>query len=383
MVSILYSEVNILCIMFLLLIYSKVKPENYTQQKQILFRKVLLSNCILFVLDVMWIFINSRTFLVGPAVNWALNILYYISSGIVGFYWFVYSESVQNSQLVRDKKHIFLCAVPVMLLSVMTLASIKTGWLFYIDEANVYHRGPFYALQLLISYGYVVFTAGKALVRSGRAVEYSKKVEYRTLACFVIAPLIAGMIQVFFPSIPSLSVGTTFGALYVFLTMQEQLISVDALTGLNNRSKLMQHLFDRMERPDARKHLFLVMMDLDYFKTINDGYGHVEGDNALCMTADVLKGCCKDDRYFIARYGGDEYVAVCELDSKEQIEEFCHNIADAMQIKSDGCPYKLSLSIGYAEYTSGITTPQDFIKQADAKLYEAKQARRNSYTARR
>ena len=239
----------------------------------------------------------------------------------------------------------------------------------------MYHRGPLYSLQLLCSYGYVAFTAAKALVLSKRTIRYAQKIEYRTLAYFVVAPLTAGTIQVLIPGISTLCVGTTFGALYVFLTMQEQMISADALTGLNNRSKLMQYLYERIERQNARTRLFLVMMDLDYFKSINDGYGHVEGDHALCRTAEALKDCCRDHRHFIARYGGDEFAAVCELEPNERIEEFAQCIRDAMEEKSRECPYRLSLSIGYAEYSLEIITAQDFIKRADEQLYQAKQLR--------
>lgn len=368
--------------MFLLLIFAKVKTGNFTQQRQQLFRRVLLSNCIFFALDALWIFVNSPEFTSGIPVNWILNVLYYITSGFVGFFWFWYSECVMQSPLVSSKKSVFLCAIPAILLSIIALLSVKTGWLFYIDSANSYHRGPLYFLQLVCSYGYVVFTAAKALLLSTRTVSYAQKLEYRTLAYFVIAPLIAGAIQVVFPGISTLCIGTTFGALYVFLGMQEQMISVDALTGLNNRSKLMKHLSDRMLRADPEKRLFLVMMDLDYFKSINDGYGHVEGDNALCMTADALKSCGKDHHHFIARYGGDEFAAVCELDETEQIQAFCKSVCDAIQEKSNSCPYKLSLSIGWAAYSPELSTGQEFIKLADAQLYQAKQARRKSYELR-
>ena len=133
MIPILYSETNVLCIIFLLLIYSKVKPGTYTQQKQILFRGVLLSNSFFFALDIAWAFVNSSSFSVAISVNWVLNILYYITSGVVGFWWFLYSENAQQSPLIRGRKRLFLCSLPMLLLTVLTFVSIRTGWLFYID----------------------------------------------------------------------------------------------------------------------------------------------------------------------------------------------------------------------------------------------------------
>lgn len=259
----------------------------------------------------------------------------------------------------------------------MSFASIKYKWLFYIDHTNKYHRGKYYAIQLIFSWGYILFTAIKAWVKASKSNNYSQKTEYRTLGNFVIAAFICGIFQVSMPGISLICVGTTFGCLYVFISMQEQMIFLDALTGLNNRNKLMQHLSDKINYPDYRKRLFLVIMDLDYFKSINDGYGHIEGDNALCIVADGLKTCCKDKNYFIARYGGDEFIAVCELENEETIEDFELSIHEAIKKKSEKCPYKLTISIGYKEFDPSIETEQEFIKLADAELYKVKQSKRH------
>lgn len=375
MLPVLYSEVNLLCILFLLLIGRKLENSSYAQDRRRLFKYVLLSNCFLFAVDIVWIFVDKGVLPFGIQANWALNTVYYITSGAVSFFWFVYSESVQKSKLVRSRLSVFLCSVPMLLLTLLSLISIKTGWLFSIDASNNYLRGPLYSLQLVLSYGYIIFTAVKALALSFKAVSYYKKLEYRTLAAFVVPSLIAGGIQVFFPDIPILCVGTTFGILFVFLTMQEQMISNDGLTGLNNRIRMTSYLSEMMARYDGKTRLFLVMMDIDYFKQINDRYGHIEGDRALSVIAEALKACSSNHRYFIARYGGDEFAAVCDLEQDESIDDFCENIRNEILRRNKENPYTLSLSFGYAEYYPGIGTDIDFIKLADAELYKAKQAR--------
>ncbi len=376
MIPIFYSEINVLCIVLLLLIFVKLRTGTALQIRKHLFRIVLLTNCFFFTLDIVWVFIDCNSLKIGIGLNWIINILYYITSGVVCYYWFLYSENVQRSRLVKDFRCRILCAVPVIILTILTLASVKYKWLFYIDDENAYHRGKYYFIQLIGTWGYILFTAAKAWIKSLRSSNYFKKKEYRTLGDYVIASFICGMIQLFVPGISLICAGTTFGCLYVFISMQDQMIFLDALTGLNNRNKLMQHLSDTISHSDDRKQLYLVMMDLDYFKSINDGYGHVEGDNALRIVADGLKMCCKDRHYFIARYGGDEFSAVCELDSEESIEEFRQNVRLAIKEKSQNCPYKLSISIGYKKYDPSIKTEQEFIKLADAELYKEKQSKK-------
>ncbi|AEE16330.1 GGDEF domain-containing protein [Treponema brennaborense] len=381
MMAILYSETNLLCIMLLIFICLKLKSGSFLQTRLHLFRVVLLTNTFFFMLDMLWVFVDGKNITVSTAANWILNILYYIMSGVVSYCWFLYSETVQMSRLVRNRKNKIICAVPIMFLTVLTFASIKFGWLFYIDAANTYHRGPLYPLQLLICAGYVIFTAAKALILAHDTASYTQKTEYRTLACFVVAPLLCGCLQIFLPGIALQCVGTTFGCFYVFITIQDQMISEDPLTGINNRNKMMQYLSERIVRKEGEMNLFLLMMDLDYFKAINDEYGHLEGDNALRIVADGLKTCCKNSHYFIARYGGDEFAAVCELKNDESIEDFVGIIGKTLQSKSKDRPYKLSISIGWVKFDSHIKSEQDFIKLADTELYKKKRARKSLQNA--
>ena len=263
--AILYSEINLLCVLFLLLLSVKVSKSMFLQgQRQTLF-KVAISNVLFLLLDSVWIFVNNNVFGISILINWVLNGLYYILSGFLGYYWFQFSETVQESKLVRDCRYRRIAVLPMVLLAVGTLLSFKTGWLFYIDDQNCYHRGAGYAFQLLTSYGYVVFTAVKAFYLSFHTDDYRRKSELKILATFGIPTLFAGAIQVSFPGIPVLCIGNTFGILYVYLTLQEQLISLDALTKLNNRNQLFQYLSTKLSHLHEDKALHIMLLVVVFF----------------------------------------------------------------------------------------------------------------------
>lgn len=373
--SILYSEINAVCVGILVLLSIKVKSSMFLQEQRHTFVKVTISNAVLLLLDCVWIFVNNNVLGLPVSLNWRLNGLYYMVSGILGFYWFQYSETIQNSELIREKKYRKYIYAPVVLLILLTICSFRTGWLFYVDENNIYHRGPGYVLQLLTSYGYVVFTAGKAFYLSFRTDDYRKKYELKALAAFVVPTLVTGLLQVLFPGYPILCLGNTYGILYVYLTLQEQLVSLDALTKLNNRNQLFQYLSAKLDHIHEDKVLYLLIMDVDYFKSINDQYGHVEGDHALKTVANCLRKACSSKNYFISRYGGDEFVAICELDPSESIDTFCNHIHE--NLKAAGTPYQLTISIGYTTWTPDIRNQQDFIERADQELYKIKKNRSN------
>ncbi|MDD3242881.1 MAG: GGDEF domain-containing protein [Eubacteriales bacterium] len=368
--AVLYAEVSFVCILFLLLISIRAGRSAFPQSQRRGLLAVAASNMLLFALDAVWIFVNSDMLSISVTWNWLLNGMYYAVSGLVGYIWFCFSEGIQQSRFVRNKKCWAAALLPAVVLIVLTGLSYYNRLLFYIDADNLYHRGPAYSLQLFLAYGYVIFAAVKAYIRSFKTDDYRKKMELKALAGVAVPSLLAGAVQVVFPKYPILCVGSTFAVMYVYLSLQEQLVSLDALTQLNNRSQLFQYMSTRFRHMPENRTLYLLMLDINSFKAINDQYGHTEGDRALTLVADCLKKSCGQRNFFIARYGGDEFTVVCEVDDDASVEAVYRRIH--AQLSSVDAPYPLTVSIGCAQYTPAIRAQQELIALADKELYKAK-----------
>ena len=254
------------------------------------------------------------------------------------------------------------------------IASVYTGALFYIDTNNVYHRGDYIMLHVAMCQLYSIITSVHAFIKSIRCKVYLKAKEYRILSMFLIFPLVIGIIQIIVPSVPSVSVGVTLAFLFVYIDLQNLLISVDTLTGLNNRNQLMRFLSAKMKSDSDKGKLYVFMLDVNKFKKINDSYGHVEGDMALIRCANALKFANRNTSNFIGRYGGDEFIIIGELESDEDALRFCENVRQALinECEKDGIIYDLSFSFGFVQYKPEMKTIQSFISAADKKLDEAK-----------
>lgn len=163
----------------------------------------------------------------------------------------------------------------------------------------------------------------------------------------------------------------------------ENLAITDSLTGLYNRRhffKLGEEVFDR-SLPEHGT-LAVLMMDMDYFKQVNDQYGHAVGDVVLKEAARRVKfGVRPTD--LLGRYGGEEFVAILP---RTNVAEACH-VADRLvhlmnekPIIVGGLKIKISISIGVA--VMGQKTPRldDLLSNADVVLYAAKKAGRNRWT---
>ena len=163
--------------------------------------------------------------------------------------------------------------------------------------------------------------------------------------------------------------------------LYQQLADTDPLTGLFNRrcfNKIHnQHLqfAMRYKRPFA-----LLLLDLDFFKKINDEYGHSAGDEVLTQIADILT---QESRYndLVARIGGEEFAVILPETDKKNAFKVAENLrqkidAHCFDIKEDKS-IKITVSIGVQAWNNSIKLTSQLLEQADKALYEAKDSGRN------
>ncbi|GAB3350532.1 diguanylate cyclase domain-containing protein [Lysobacter tyrosinilyticus] len=164
----------------------------------------------------------------------------------------------------------------------------------------------------------------------------------------------------------------------------ERLARVDALTGLANRRQLDERLglaLGRLQRHGAP--VALMYLDVDHFKRINDTWGHAAGDQVLCSFAERLTRCVRTID-LVARLGGDEFVVVVEdATLPRAAEAIARKLIDEMHhsIDVEGAALVVTTSIGIA-YATAPTETTKLLAAADAALYAAKQAGRNTYRMR-
>lgn len=154
---------------------------------------------------------------------------------------------------------------------------------------------------------------------------------------------------------------------------------MDGLTGAHNA----RFLFDTLEREiaRARRHarpLTIAMLDVDFFKNVNDGFGHLAGDALLKeLVTKTSAGLRPDD--FLARYGGEEFAILFPETTLQEAASIAETIRKAIETHTfhfEVQDIRITVSIGIATYDQDANA-QAFIKRADTKLYEAKNSGRN------
>lgn len=151
----------------------------------------------------------------------------------------------------------------------------------------------------------------------------------------------------------------------------------DHLTGLYNRHYFLT-LWENLELENQQKNLCFLILDLDYFKQINDHYGHIEGDKVLKKFAVLLKGISRQDD-ILARFGGEEFILVTQVFDTESAGIIAERIRLKLQQESFTCLSEekaITCSIGI--YCSKEKEAlKEMIRKADLALYKAKNDGRN------
>jgi diguanylate cyclase (GGDEF) domain len=160
--------------------------------------------------------------------------------------------------------------------------------------------------------------------------------------------------------------------------IQDQQIYNDALTNLNNRRHLNHFLEERLSKASPERPVTVYMIDINGFKSINDRFGHVEGDNALRFFADVFRDVGSRYNAFIARYGGDEFSLVFDsasVKAEAVVEALNQEIAEKQKTANGvSHQYVLTLSIGYYASTSNEMSSDEAFACADKGFYLQKKA---------
>jgi diguanylate cyclase (GGDEF)-like protein len=156
----------------------------------------------------------------------------------------------------------------------------------------------------------------------------------------------------------------------------------DRLTGVYNRHHFRELLEDQLrDAREGRRHLAVLMIDLDHFKMINDRLGHLAGDDCLRTVARIMSAEVSARGGVLARFGGEEFVAALPGHSAEQAMTVAESMRQRVASEPafvDGKPVAMTVSIGvHALDTYRIAGPDDALRLADAALYSAKNQGRN------
>ena len=264
--------------------------------------------------------------------------------------------------------HMFFFWMLCIIEAALLIANFFQPLVFDLDEKNVYHRGPLYMLFFIIGFVLTLYGYAYYLVSKLR----NPTLRYFPVIQFLLPILIGNLVQMKFYGISLLPLSFAVAFCAIAISLQNECIYVDKLTGVYNRYELDKLVEDN--RLKRKGNIAAMMLDLNDFKSINDNYSHEEGDKALVAFANILIEVIGVEG-IIVRFAGDEFIVIMPKFKEENLDGWKKRITDRLDEynKSSGKPYKLSAAIGGKVFKPGDADFDKVVNQIDALMYEDKE----------
>lgn len=314
-------------------------------------------------------YIDGKMFPGSVFLNRLSNSLLFITNSVFSFWWTMYVDYKLFGQISRLRRIYPWVALPAVVVCLLAALNLFTDVFFTVSADNVYARTPLAVITYLVTYFYLLGGG----IMAFRYRRKSGKYLFMPVAVFLTPIFVGSLLQMLFYGIALIWVSVAFGLVSLYINLQNEISLLDPLTKLYNREYLVRYLNFMRQKPPAKKKMAGIMMDVNAFKEINDTLGHSEGDTALRLVGQCLMEVVRGDNFSV-RYGGDEFIVICQVHSQQELDRLCERIRRRVDRQNDGgvLPYRLSLSMGSTLYNSASDDVDSFLRRMDQNMYEDK-----------
>ncbi|GHV96097.1 hypothetical protein AGMMS50293_24170 [Spirochaetia bacterium] len=310
----------------------------------------------------------------GPLVYVLLNVIYML---YFLFQQFSYYQAVALVDYVASKnssRSIKFVRIVFMIMAINLLVIILNIFLkfyFYIDADNRYVNGTYFLIRFYIGYSAVLF----AIIDLFLSAKFLSKSQMYMIVIFSILVGLGAALDMVVTGENFIWAFFSAALLSTYFVIIRSDTTQDSITGIGNRSSFSEFI-NRVARMNAKQSYAMVMFDINGLKKINDEHGTEAGDTALLDMAMILKRCSRQSD-FIARMGADEFIVA--IRSKFDIERLISRILRTLENhnQKEGRPYTLSISYGYATFTTKTDqTIEEFLQHLNGLVFQHKSDQR-------
>ena len=368
-----YTEASVVCvIIFAIMLFRDVFGVD-RQEKQIKYDHALIAFMLYFVSDALWAAVIAgilpRTLFTVLSTNFSN----YLLMAAITYTWLRYVMAVEQIPYRENKRTKLAIQLPFYLstLAIILTYLIRPGVLVD-EELNL--QMAYSIFQIAVPCVYIVVVVVYTLRRARVEESPLERKRHLFIGFFPLMVIAGGLFQILvLPETPIFCFCCAILMLVFFINSMDAQISTDPLTSLNNRGQLLHYTSQRANMYRDGRRTFVVMFDINDFKVINDTYGHAEGDRALVLVAEALKGVVKNHStpMFLARFGGDEFILIVHAAVGEEIDPLIAEIRGLIEAKCRAyqTPYMLSIGAGWNEWAGRDDTFQKCMQRADEALY--------------
>ncbi|SFA89412.1 diguanylate cyclase (GGDEF) domain-containing protein [Acetitomaculum ruminis DSM 5522] len=378
----IYTTIGLLCIALLFFVAYKEQCSSVYTIARVYAVRVCVFSILLMIDNMVWKCFDLGVKDMTEDMQMLINAFYFIFDVMIYYNLVLYFD--YSCGKIYKKKEKFLLFLPFGFTILLHILNLKYRFLYTVVEVDGlldYRRAQYYFLGNILPYGIVVVNALIRLSNYLKAkISTGKADSKNTLSILILSSsiCIASIKNVDFDPVPIYVIVLAVGFFLYYFHEVEFQVSLDPLTKLMNRREFNFNL-DRLianYKAYEKNKIYLIMIDINDFKEINDKYGHDAGDEVLSNIAEEMKktlGKNRDNKSYIYRFGGDEFSIILLCEGEEEIKALLKKLNERMgNIKySDESKLNVSLSYGFYAYESWMQK-NDLINAADNELYKNK-----------
>ena len=359
------------CIGFALLVFLLISSYMVRQRRtpsDNVFYAMCIITAVSCIVEMTAFIMDGYKFIGAHQILVFLDSFTYITNIISSMLWCVYVDLRLFNNIEHVKKTALKICAPAIIGISGIIINLFEPIVFSIDENNVYHREKIAPMYFGITFIYLFMSIIiRAMYRKRNC-----KTRFFPIWMFLTPITICTTVQLLVYGISIGWCSVAMGLVSMHMSLQNELVYLDPLTKLYNRSYL-EHVMNQLMR--SHSHMSGIMIDMDHFKSINDTYGHSVGDEALIDTAAIITKSVPSDVIPI-RFAGDEFILLMPGGSEKELDELMGNIRKSEREfnESKKRPYKLSFSMGASIFT-GTSDVDTFLNDMDEKMYQEKQTK--------
>ena len=365
------NATSIILLLILLIVRHSTRRVRRTEDK--IFTAFIIVNMVCCLTEAISFLVDGKEGLFFYIVNLLSNTTLYLSTISVSVLWIWYVDISLN----RDKKRLRTVYLPLLIiwavLAVGLIVNLFVGYIFTIDANNVYARAwPGYIYYGFLFMSFIISVVIYILFRV-----HHGQAQFFPIWMFLTPILLGVIIQAVWYGISLSWLSCSIGLVGIYLNIQSKMTLVDGLTGLYNRAYIEHKLVTARE---SQRYVYSgIMLDIDYFKEINDTYGHSVGDEALRNAARLLL-TASDRNCIVFRFAGDEFIILVKMPASHasELESKVHEVEERIKAETDKfnasgeTPYEIVFSIGHTLYDVH-SNDDEFFHKMDEEMYKEKQ----------
>ena len=307
--------------------------------------------------------LDGRVFPGARFLNYVANTYLYSVNMLLPFSVLVYVDLGLYGEPARIWKNYKPQIIIGIIMFTVNIINFFVPISYYITAQNVYERRP-------VSYVYyfvILYYCVTAMLVTKRYEKENGARAFFNVNLFMLPILAGALLQFIFYGLSLAWLSAAIGINGLIMMQQNEAAYIDSLVDTYNRQYMNHVLLAWISRgsPFAG-----VMLDVDRFKQINDGFGHSEGDRALKAVADILKQS-RLDHEWVFRFAGDEFVVLKMTGREDDLDSYMDEVNRRLAGFNRGdCPYALSLSYGTSFFRAGDL--DTFMREMDENMYRMK-----------